>query len=595
MNIFQELKEKKVLDKDGKVDALGPYGRQKLTGREVSAYFKKNKVRDAKIKKAVEVALDLGGAMSVAQKEIKKFYGNKILKSKEVQHALKYANESFEFNNIVGLLDESLLIEGKDLMPDIKDIVDRKQHKKVGGIVVDMFTASMISQIYDKVNDSNKKKMEKANIHTLVDLAQRMMRKSENDPLKEEKKNLDESPDKSLKKKAEKTGMPFGILKQVFNRGVAAWKTGHRPGTTPEQWGHARVNSFVTKSKGTWGGADQDLAKKVQGKSEEIEENYKDVIKMYPRDREWKKLITKHKRHIDAFRNEKRQKDLPKRVEDEILDWAIDAGEISNKGEVEDFIQSILDEGFKSDAQRRAAFASGYKAKGKKDKKEEVDLEENEKGLKNKAEKSGMPLGILKQVYNRGLAAYKTGHRPGATAPQWAMARVNSFVTKSKGTWGGADKDLAAKVQGKKESVQELEKSIDEWIAADGTRRRVHEKDKRKQKKKLKESNPMDTYRQMWEDAVKDTIVEKKEMNPKVIEKIAKLTDRNDHNESLLVLAKEMRDKEAIKLLGNIKDMHKVYGHMPKELIDLRNKVFDNLMRKSSSQYSNHKDVYGAL
>ena len=71
---------------------------------------------------------------------------------------------------------------------------------------------------------------------------------------------------------------------------------------------------------------------------------------------------------------------------------------------------------------------------------EEV-LDENEEGLKNKAEKSGMPLGILKQVYNRGLAAYKTGHRPGATAPQWAMARVNSFVTKSKGTWGGADKD----------------------------------------------------------------------------------------------------------------------------------------------------------
>ena len=38
------------------------------------------------------------------------------------------------------------------------------------------------------------------------------------------------------------------------------------------------------------------------------------------------------------------------------------------------------DEGFASDAQRRAAFASGYKAKGK-DKKEEV-LDENEEGLK---------------------------------------------------------------------------------------------------------------------------------------------------------------------------------------------------------------------
>ena len=69
----------------------------------------------------------------------------------------------------------------------------------------------------------------------------------------------------ALKKKAEKSGMPLGILRQVFNRGVAAWKTGHRPGTTAVQWGLARVNSFVTKSSGTWGKADKDLAKKVRG------------------------------------------------------------------------------------------------------------------------------------------------------------------------------------------------------------------------------------------------------------------------------------------------------------------------------------------
>ena len=65
-------------------------------------------------------------------------------------------------------------------------------------------------------------------------------------------------------------------------------------------------------------------------------------------------------------------------------------------------------------------------------------------------EKSGISLGILKQVYNRGLAAYKTGHRPSATAPQWAMARVNSFITKGKGTWGKADSDLSDKVRGSK-------------------------------------------------------------------------------------------------------------------------------------------------
>ena len=69
--------------------------------------------------------------------------------------------------------------------------------------------------------------------------------------------------DAALKKKADKSGMPLSILRQVFNRGVAAWKTGHRPGTTAVQWGLARVNSFVTKSKGTWGKADKDLAAKV--------------------------------------------------------------------------------------------------------------------------------------------------------------------------------------------------------------------------------------------------------------------------------------------------------------------------------------------
>jgi len=92
MNLFSEAKN--VLDKDGKVNALGPYGKQKLTGREMSTYFRRNKVNDATIKKAVEVALDLGGADTIARKEIKKFYGDKVLKSKEVQQALQYANEA---------------------------------------------------------------------------------------------------------------------------------------------------------------------------------------------------------------------------------------------------------------------------------------------------------------------------------------------------------------------------------------------------------------------------------------------------------------------------------------------------------------------
>jgi len=36
------------------------------------------------------------------------------------------------------------------------------------------------------------------------------------------------------------------------------------------------------------------------------------------------------------------------------------------------------------------------------------------------------------------------------SSAQWAMARVYSFIMKQKGTWSGADKDLADKVKAKK-------------------------------------------------------------------------------------------------------------------------------------------------
>lgn len=56
---------------------------------------------------------------------------------------------------------------------------------------------------------------------------------------------------KALKKKAKKSGFPLGILRQVFKRGKAAWKVGHRVGVTPDQWAHARVNSFIVGGKTT--------------------------------------------------------------------------------------------------------------------------------------------------------------------------------------------------------------------------------------------------------------------------------------------------------------------------------------------------------
>jgi hypothetical protein len=65
------------------------------------------------------------------------------------------------------------------------------------------------------------------------------------------------------------------------------------------------------------------------------------------------------------------------------------------------------------------------------------------------AKLSGFPKAALQEVYNRGIGAYKTNPesvRPQVTSKeQWAMARLYSFVMKRKGTFGGADKDVAEK------------------------------------------------------------------------------------------------------------------------------------------------------
>lgn len=76
-----------------------------------------------------------------------------------------------------------------------------------------------------------------------------------------------------------------------------------------------------------------------------------------------------------------------------------------------------------------------------------IDNSDIETGLKNKSKDSGVPLGILRAVMRRGMAAWKSGHRPGAGQEQWGYARVNSFLTKGKGTWGKADRDLAKEVR----------------------------------------------------------------------------------------------------------------------------------------------------
>jgi hypothetical protein len=71
--------------------------------------------------------------------------------------------------------------------------------------------------------------------------------------------DVKEGPD-GLASKSKASGISVDTLKKVYDRGVAAWKTGHRPGTTPQQWGMARVNAFIVKKKKGNLNHDKDLA-----------------------------------------------------------------------------------------------------------------------------------------------------------------------------------------------------------------------------------------------------------------------------------------------------------------------------------------------
>ena len=68
---------------------------------------------------------------------------------------------------------------------------------------------------------------------------------------------------KSLKQKADATGVPLRFIRGSYNRGMAAWRTGHRPGATEQQWGYARVHSFLLKGK-TYHTTDSDLAREAK-------------------------------------------------------------------------------------------------------------------------------------------------------------------------------------------------------------------------------------------------------------------------------------------------------------------------------------------
>jgi hypothetical protein len=163
--------------------------------------------------------------------------------------------------NFVSTMARSVMNKRK--MGDPKHAGSMKEEKSDSERIADLRTKQMMLQT--KVRDMNPTK-DKTDIEIAKNKLDNMQLRMD----KIKSKNEEVHPAKSLieaieglKNKSEKSGVPYGILKQVYDRGMAAWKGGHRPGTTPQQWAFARVNSFLTGGK-TRTTADADLWKKAR-------------------------------------------------------------------------------------------------------------------------------------------------------------------------------------------------------------------------------------------------------------------------------------------------------------------------------------------
>jgi len=76
--------------------------------------------------------------------------------------------------------------------------------------------------------------------------------------------NIDPKKSLTLNEISQLSGMPFDALVEVFNKGKGAFYSNHasvrKQVNSAEQWGYARVYSFVMKRKSTFGKADLHIA-----------------------------------------------------------------------------------------------------------------------------------------------------------------------------------------------------------------------------------------------------------------------------------------------------------------------------------------------
>ena len=94
---------------------------------------------------------------------------------------------------------------------------------------------------------------------------------------------------------------------------------------------------------------------------------------------------------------------------------------------------------------------------------------------------------------------------------------------------------------------------------------------------------------------LKNILTEKKELGGALINKIERLTDRNNHNMSRRVLAMAMGNKNLAKIYAGLEELNVAFGYLTPELKKVRMKVDKELFAQAKKTYSDYEQIHGVF
>ena len=210
------------------------------------------------------------------------------------------------------------------------------------------------------------------------------------------------------------------------------------------------------------------------------------------------------------------------------------------------------EEGFKSDAQRKAAFASGYKEKGKK--KDEAIKGNDFVGVSSSSIEYKQGKQAAKDGKKYDDNPYKSGNR------EMNIKRLN---------WSSGHNNFREELDNKdKETIKPIIKQLQKSVKA-------HDKQAKQLQKDIQDEVEIT-------EAVSDAYVKQ----------IARMTDRNDHFGVRIEIARLMKDKQLMRFYDSLEKMHmtsQIQNAIGNDAVNLRGKL-EKVLKVRMKQRFGDKD-----